>query len=62
MVNDPLHLREENHGVTMFRSYFHITQGYDHIFKVTEATWKDILCSPKRSQHCRPLLGYSLLS
>ena len=55
MVNDPLHLWEENHSVTMFQSYFHITKGHDHIFKVTEATWKDILCSPKGVNTAGPL-------
>ena len=41
---------------------FVLTKGHDHILmiddkKVTEATWKDILCSPERSQHCVALLG-----
>ena len=43
MVNDPLRVWKENHGITMFRCYFGINKGHDHILlmddkKVTEAT------------------------
>ena len=42
MVSDPLHVWKEN-SITMFRCYFHINKGDDHILmvddkKVTEAT------------------------
>ena len=53
MVNDPLSVWKKNHSITMFRCYFRINKGHDHIFLVddksnTEATLKDILCYPKR--------------
>ena len=43
MVNDPLRVWKENHIITMFRCYFGINKGHDHILmvddkKVTEAT------------------------
>ena len=43
MVNDPLRVWEENHSITMFRSYFSINKEHDHNLlvddkKVTEAT------------------------
>ena len=43
MVNDPLRVWKENHSITMFRCYFRINKGHDHILlvddkKVTEAT------------------------
>ena len=43
MVNDPLRAWKENHSITMFRCYFRINKGHDHILlvddkKVTEAT------------------------
>ena len=37
MVNDPLRVWKENHSITIFRSYFHINKGHDHILKVPEA-------------------------
>ena len=45
MVNDPLRVWKENHSITMFRCYFRINKGHDHILlvddkKVTEATCK----------------------
>ena len=44
----------------MFWCYFRINKGHDHILliddkKVTEATWKDILCYPKRRSALRAL-------
>ena len=53
MVNDPLRVWKKNNSITMFRCYFRINKGHDHIFlvddkKVTEATLNDILCYPKR--------------
>ena len=41
MVNDPLHVWKEDHSIKMFRYYFRINKGYDHILlgddkKVTE--------------------------
>ena len=43
MVNDPLRVWKENHSITMFRCYFCINKGHDHILlvdnkKVTETT------------------------
>ena len=43
MVNDPLRVWKKNHSITMFRCYFRINKGHDHILmvddkKVTEAT------------------------
>ena len=43
MVNDPLRVLKENHSNTMFRCYFSINKGHDHILlvddkKVAEAT------------------------
>ena len=51
MVNDPLRLWKENHSITMFRCYFRINKGHDHILlvddkKVTEAV-----------EHCGSILG-----
>ena len=42
-VNDSLRVWKENHSITMFRCYFRINKGHDHIFlvddkKITEAT------------------------
>ena len=37
MVNDPLHAWKENHSITMFRCYFRINKGHDHILLVNEA-------------------------
>ena len=42
-VNDPLCVWKENHSITMFRCYFRINKGHDHILliddkKVTETT------------------------
>ena len=55
MVNDALRVWKESHSITMFRCYFCINKGHDHILlvddKVTEATWKDILCYPKREAY-----------
>ena len=43
MVNGPLRVWKENHSITMFRCYFRINMGHDHILlvddkKVPEAT------------------------
>ena len=42
MVNDPLRMWKGNHGITIFRCYFRIKKGHDHVLleddKVTEAT------------------------
>ena len=43
MVNDPLRVLKENHSNTMFRCYFGINKGHDHILladdkKVAKAT------------------------
>ena len=42
MVNNPLRVSKENHSITMFRCYFRINKGHDHILLVddtfTEAT------------------------
>ena len=38
MVNDPLRVWKENHSITVFRCYFRINKGYDHILLVDEAT------------------------
>ena len=42
MVNDPLRMWKENHGITIFRCYSCINKGHDHILleddKVAEAT------------------------
>ena len=43
MVNDPLRVWKKNHSITIFRCYFRINKGNDHILlvddkKVTEAT------------------------
>ena len=43
MVNDPLRVWKENHNITMFRCYFGINKGHDHILlvddkKVTKTT------------------------
>ena len=38
MVNDPLRVWKKNHSITMFRCYFRINKGHDHIFMVDEAT------------------------
>ena len=51
MVNDPLRVWKENHSITMFRCYFRINKGHDHILlvddkKVTEAV-----------EHCGSILG-----
>ena len=59
MVNDPLRVWKENHSITVFRCYFHINNGHDHILlvddkKSAETTWKDILCYPKRVTHYAP--------
>ena len=48
MVNDPLRVWKENHSIKMFRYYFRINKGYDHILlgddkKVTEVKWNDTL-------------------
>ena len=37
MVNDPLRVSKENHSMTMFRYYFRINKGHDHILLVDEA-------------------------
>ena len=34
MVNNPLHVWEKNHGITMFRCYFCINKGHDHILLI----------------------------
>ena len=36
MVNDPLRVWKENHGITMFRCYFCINKGQDHILLVDD--------------------------
>ena len=43
MVNDPLRVWKKNNSITMFRCYFRINKGHDHILlvddkKVTKAT------------------------
>ena len=43
MVNDPLHVWKGNHSIAMFRCYFRINKGHDHVLmvddkKVTEVT------------------------
>ena len=43
MVNDLLRVWKENHSITVFRCYFSINKGHDHILlvddkRVTEAT------------------------
>ena len=40
MVNDPSRVWKENHSITIFRCYFRINKGHDHILMVddTEAT------------------------
>ena len=43
MVNDPLRVWKENHCITIYRQYFRINKGHDHILladdkKVSEAT------------------------
>ena len=43
MVNDLLRVWKENHSITVFRCYFRINKGHDHILlvddkKVTEVT------------------------
>ena len=42
MVNDALRVWKESHSITMFRCYFRINKGHDHIllvdYKVNEAT------------------------
>ena len=55
MVNDPLCVWKENLGIILFKCYFHINKGYNHILlvddgknddghgKVTEDVWKNIL-------------------
>ena len=59
IVNGPLRVWKKNQSITMFRCYFRINKGHDHILlvddKVTEATWKDILCYPKRGSAMRAL-------
>ena len=57
MVNDPLRAWKENHNITMFRYYYRINKGHDHILLVDGATWKDILYYPKRVECCGPFLG-----
>ena len=34
MANDPLRVWKENHSITMFRCYFRINKGHDHILLV----------------------------
>ena len=36
MVNDPLHVWKENHSMTMFRCYFRVNKGHDHILLVDD--------------------------
>ena len=36
MINDPLRVWKENHSVTMFRCYFRINKGHDHILLVDD--------------------------
>ena len=36
MVNDPLRLWKENHSITIFRYYFRINKGHDHILLVDD--------------------------
>ena len=36
MVNDPLRMWKENHSITMFRCYFRINEGNDHILLVDD--------------------------
>ena len=38
MVNDPLRVWKKSHSTRMFRCYFHINKGHNHILKVTDAT------------------------
>ena len=43
MVNDPLRVWKKNRSITMFRCYFRINEGHDHILlvddkEVTEVT------------------------
>ena len=42
IVNGPLRVWKKNHSITIFRCYFRIKKGHDHILlvddKVTEAT------------------------
>ena len=43
MINDPLRVWKKNHSITVFRCYFRINKGHDHILlvdnkKVTKAT------------------------
>ena len=35
-VNDSLRVWKENHSITMFRCYFRINKGHDHIFLVDD--------------------------
>ena len=36
MVNDPLRVWKENHSITMFRFYFRINKGHDHMLLVDD--------------------------
>ena len=36
MVNDPLRLWKENHSITIFRCYFRINKGHNHILLVDD--------------------------
>ena len=36
MVNDPLRGWKENHSITMFRCYFRINKGHDHILLIDD--------------------------
>ena len=36
MVNNPLRLWKENHSISMFRCYFRINKGHDHVFPVDD--------------------------
>ena len=42
MINDPLRVWEENHSITIFRCYFCINKGHNHILMVDDKKFTEV--------------------
>ena len=43
MVNNPLRVWKENQSITMFRRYFRINKGHDHILRVDDKKVTEVI-------------------